>query len=183
MSFHLDAHGNVEPEFARTIGALAEAFGQTVTAMRIKLYARALEDVPLVAVKAACAQAVREARFFPAVAELRHYLSASPDERALLAWGAFAQAAADVGSYRPLLVEDGAAAEALVATFGSWPDYCALTEIAVASRKAEFLAAYREAIRNGRPAVARTLAGALGTTDAPGLLTAGGHVKALPERT
>lgn len=146
---HLDARGDVEPEFARMVGGLAEAFGQTVTAMRIKLYAKALEDLPLADVRAACARALRECRFFPSAAELRGHVEPSVDDAALLAWVGFQRAAGRLGSYNSVAVDDGAAASALVSVFGGWPEYCALTDVAVAAQRQAFMAAYRAARRGG----------------------------------
>ena len=168
---HLDEHGQVEPEFGQIIGGLAEAFGVKITAMRIKLYARALEDVTLEDVKTACMKALRESTFFPVPAELRKYVTPSGEDAALIAWSGFASAASSIGSWRTLQVDDGAAAEALVAVFGSWPHYCSLPEVAVASRRAEFIAAYRQARRGPLPP--RLLVGQLGADPEPAVLRLG----------
>jgi hypothetical protein len=160
VSHHLDDRRQVEPDFAKAIGGLAEAYGTALTAMRIQLYAAALGDLDLQTVRQCCSRALKACKFFPSAAELRSFAQATDDDRASLAWAGFAQAAGDIGAWSSLEVVDGAAAAALVATFGSWPEYCALADIAVATKRHEFLAAYRQALRDGHY-VSTRLAGAL----------------------
>ena len=62
------------------------------------------------------------------------------------------------GAYQSIELEDGAAAEALLAVFGSWPSFCEMEEgPALALKRQEFMAAYRQAVR--RKTEARRLPG------------------------
>lgn len=172
-------------DFERLIIGLCEAYGHKPTAARIALYERALSDLTVAELKGACLRAVRESKFFPTIAELRSHVEPGTDDAALLAWTALQQAQATVGAYSSLVVEDGAAGAALVAVFGSWPEFCGLPDVAVQAHKAEFMAAYRQARRSHDRGVAR-LPGALdaGTAAQPdgtavwaGLITAAGDVQ------
>lgn len=131
----------------KLIAGLCEAYGQKPSAARVRLYLRALSDLSYEELRDACARVVRESTFFPSVAELRRHVEPATDDSALLAWSAVQQAASQVGSYSSLLLEDGAAAAALVAVFGSWPEFCGRSDIEMATRQKEFMAAYRQARR------------------------------------
>ena len=157
---HIDERGRVEPQFALAIGAMFEARGKEATDGQIKMYARALDALPLEAVAEACVRSHRDLEFFPTPQALLKLAGGGTEDRALLAWAAFERAAADAGAYSSLEVEDGAAAEALLAVCGSWPEFCAVPEgPASAIKRQEFLAAYRRATARARPP--RRLAGLL----------------------
>jgi hypothetical protein len=169
----------VDERFAALMVALAEAFGGRLTEQRIRLYAQALGDLPLAQVELAVQRGIRESRYFPSVAELRAFVQPTGDEAALLAWSGFQRAAADVGAWASLVVEDPCAAEALEAVFGSWPEYCSLEGPAVGARRQEFVAAYRASQRKVRPAASVTLTGWC-EAGWVGHLTTGGEVRRLP---
>ena len=149
MNLYVDAAGNVTDEFAALLVRLASAYPTTgkLSEASIRTYARALGDVPWAALTAACARAVKESRFYPSVAELRAYVEGTAEDAALIAWASLATAAEDLGAYVDVELADPATARALVAVFGSWPNYCAAADRDVAARRAEFLAAYRAAHR------------------------------------
>jgi hypothetical protein len=178
----------VTDEFGDVLVKLAEAYGTTLTAGRVKLYAAALADVPLPVLRLACARAVRACRFFPTVAELLAQVQPTAEDAALVAWTGLQQAAADIGAYASLEVDDAAAAEALTTVFGSWPEFCALPDVAHGAKRAEFLAVYRHARRTARPG-GRVLPGlcaqgAFGGDPAAcwmGRLEAGGTVRPIRE--
>ncbi len=140
-----DVH--VDTEFAKELVILAEAFGARLTEARIRIYAEALGDLTIEQVRTARRRAVQECQYFPQAAELLRLVRPTTDDAALLAWTGLQHAASSVGAYAPLVVEDAYAAEAFVRVFGSWPAYCALEDIAVAAKRQEFLAAYRDAKR------------------------------------
>lgn len=180
---HTHKNGAVTQEFASLMGMLAEAYGQTITSSRIRIYAASLFDVPIETVKVAASQAIRECKFFPSPAELRGFVAPSREDRAMVAWVAFGQAASSVGAYASVEVEDGAAAHALEQVFGSWANFCAMEDgPALAHRRQEFLAAYRVAATE--PQSPRRLTGLLPQPD-PALAAhtwiariSGGHVRA-----
>lgn len=175
------AHPAVSPEFARALVALAEAYGTELTAARIRLYWQALFDLEGDRLQAAFRAAVRECKFFPSAAELRALAAGTTDDAALLAFGAFQRAASRFGSYMSLVVHDHAAAHALQATFGSWPSYCELEDIAVAAKRQEFCAAYRQARREqaqGHPVALMGLTD--GNVGMAGLMRASGELSVIP---
>jgi hypothetical protein len=63
-----------EREFAMALAMLAEAFGEKgLTPVRIEAYHRSLTDVPIGVLNNAVTAAIKSAKFFPRVAELREY--------------------------------------------------------------------------------------------------------------
>ena len=146
MSYLID--GAVDEEFARLMVVVAAATNTQLTEARIRAYAQDLGDVPFEALKVAFLKARRETNFFPSLAEIRRQIGPSADDAALIAWTALGNAASAAGAYASIEVEDGAAAEALLAVFGSWPEFCELKEgPALALKRQEFLAFYRSARR------------------------------------
>lgn len=139
--------------------AMAEAYQNVkLTPEGIKIYASALNDLSLAEVRNGFSQAVRECKFWPTVAEIRAYVTPSADDAALVAWSGLQQAAREVGSYGSLDVEDGCAATALLTVFNSWPQFCQTEEgPELGAKKAEFLAAYRQAKRGAQAPVTRLL--------------------------
>lgn len=139
---------------------LAEALNTKLTEARIRIYAQLLSDVPTSDLKLAFHRAANErpSGFFPSPGELRKYVNGTEEDDAILAWAGLRRAASVVGSYSSLEVSDGAAAAALEAVFGSWPEFCLEEEgPAMHARRQEFLAAYRAARRAAAPP--RRLAG------------------------
>ena len=168
---------DVTPQFAKLMVTLAAAYTTAqakLSEAQIRVYFAALSDIPHDQLASACLRAVRENQWFPTCAELRRFVEASPEDRALLAWNGLQTAAAEVGAYASLELEDVCAAEALCQVFGSWPGYCALDSRDVSQRKSDYLAAYRAARRSAQPPVAAVAL--------PGLCqTLGTPASALPE--
>lgn len=145
--------GNVTPEFTRLIVAIAEGYPTTgnLSEGTIRIYAWALGDYTVEQIRGAFLRLFKEGSgFFPSTVEILKQLGAtSSDDAALLAWAQFRQAAADVGGYASLEVEDAAAAQALLDVFGSWHAYCEEEEgPAMAMKRKEFLAAYRRRLHS-----------------------------------
>lgn len=168
--------GDVTPEFTRLLVQIAEGYPTTghLSEGTIRIYAWALGDYTVDQVRDACLRLFRTGSgFFPSTVEiLRQLGSTSNDDAGLLAWARFRQAAADIGAYASLEVEDAAAAEALTQVFGSWHAYCEEAEgPALAEKRKEFLAAYRVArALDGTPRVRRLF----------GLLESGGRYAPTP---
>lgn len=79
--------------FATIIGALGEAFRQTISPATILAYEWGLEGIPPEAIERAAKQAMRISKFMPTPAELRELAGEIPPQcRAVLAWDAFAKA-------------------------------------------------------------------------------------------
>jgi hypothetical protein len=75
-------------EFLRVLLATWAAFtsAQPLSDPAIEAYWAGLQDLDYEDFKTGAMRAIRECRFFPTVAELRHFSRQSPDERAVLAW-------------------------------------------------------------------------------------------------
>lgn len=143
--------GGVDASFAEMMTKLAAAWGTLLTEARIRIYAKALGDVEFRIVAAAASRSIRELKYFPTVSELRSFIAPSTDDSALIAWTAFGKAAETVGAYVSVDVDDGAAAFALAAVFGSWSAFCATEDgPGLALKRQEFMAAYRNAARTRR---------------------------------
>lgn len=171
----LDKQGNVREWFAKVIFETAEAYGIKLTEARIRLYAADLGDLEMAQVAAAFRRCRREGSgFFPSIAELRRHVTATPDDRALLAWSAMEQAAERVGAYQSIEFEDPAAARALTMVFGSWPSWCQHeTGPELLVKRQQFLAAYREARRHEAAGAA--------PIRLSGLLESAGNYQRLPQ--
>jgi len=144
--------GAVDGRFAELMVTLAESLGVRLTEARIRLYAHLLGDVTIDDLRVAFGRAARErtSGFFPTVGELRSFLGPTVDDGALIAWTALGRAAAEAGAYATIEFEDALAASALVDVFGSWAAFCATEDgPALALKRQEFLAAYRQARRVG----------------------------------
>jgi len=191
-------NGEVSPEFARFVADLAAAFPTTgkPSAATFLAYGYGLADFTVAEIRAAVKRALDAGAlspYFPSLPELRRIVAGSADDAVLLAWAAFRRAADDVGAWASVEIVDAAAAEALVAVFGSWPAFCAEEEgPTLGQRRAEFAAAYRAARRAlGPRAPSRRLPGlceARGTYHGGpgvvrGVIDVGGAVKALPDAT
>jgi hypothetical protein len=143
-------------QFAALCTALAEAFGGQMSAIKLELYWRALDDLPYADISRAASAWMRSGKFFPRPADLREILEGRAEDRAASAYAALWTAARTIDGYASLVVEDGALAFALEATFRSWPAFCGLDlspEMWAAKRK-EFMAAYHAGLmRGGSPQV------------------------------
>lgn len=156
--------GAVTPQFAKMMVWLAEAIGVRVAESTIRIYAEMLGDIEvedLRRVFRAIANEPSDRRtFMPGVPEIRRHLQPTGDDAALLAWTALNAAASDVGAWASIDIEDGAAAEAVQMVFGSWPAFCEMEDgPALAIKRQEFMAAYRQAARVRRAVDAVRLPG------------------------
>ncbi len=77
MTPEVQKSGSADPGWViDQLTILAEAFGTPMTAARLKIYTANLADLTRDALAQAVARALRECKFFPAVAELRELASA-----------------------------------------------------------------------------------------------------------
>ncbi len=78
-----------EPEFRRSVETLAMNFNKALTPQFVNLMLRGLEDLPLEAFKRGCLKALKTAKFFPTVAELRELTAeAVAEAKVEAAWDA-----------------------------------------------------------------------------------------------
>lgn len=148
----------VSEEFGQAMVALAELYGAQLSEEKIRLYADLLADLSFEQIKDAMRRSAQQSRFFPTVAELRAQVVDTQDDKALTQWSGLCRAAEDVGGYQDLYVDDRATATALRAVFGSWGAFCeqCVDGPALAMKRQEFLAAYRQAKR-AEPLVRRAI--------------------------
>lgn len=180
---------DVSQPFAQLMVTLAAAFPSTkLSEAQIRVYFDALGDVPIATLGDVCRRAIKDCTWFPSAAELRRYVAPGTDDAALIAWSALSKAAAIIGGYQSVDIDDPCAASALLLVFGGWPAFCAAEDgPALGQRRQEFLAAYRAARRHVHGAVAPTrLRGLLAGAGQPdrawvGRITAGGEVHATRE--
>jgi hypothetical protein len=169
MSRHLRADGKyATDEFGALLGGLAETVGQRYSSTRIIQYAKLLDDLSIEEVATACRRAASEGNgYLPSPGDLRRYVRPSADEAALVAWSGLTNAAASVGAYAPLAVEDRAAAQALRTVFGGWPEFCSECDGSYAwtQKRIEFVTAYKMAVRLASPAATPPILA--GLTDTP----------------
>lgn len=153
--------GDRDAAFANLMVMLGEAYPSIrLREGTVRVYDAALRDLPIGALRSAVSRAVQESQFFPTVALIRSLAVGTADDAALLAWSALERAAQKVGAWQSLVVEDHRAAQALLDTFGSWPAFCATVEgPALALKRQEFLAAFRQAGRTRAMLPATRLAG------------------------
>lgn len=158
---HTTPEGNVTDAFASLMVRFAAAYPTSpVGAATIKVYARALGDLPIERVEQAFLVVIRESKFFPTIAEIRSRLSPPLQEAAVLAFAALRQAAEDVGAYASIEIDDACAARALLASFGTWPSFCEFEDgPALHTRRQEFIAAYADARRTPHPVSAVRMPG------------------------
>lgn len=156
----------VTDDFAQKMVKLASAWDSRLSEERVRTYAQALNGVAEADVTKAFNRAIRECKWFPSVAELLSFIQPSADDAALLAWTRLNSAAASVGAWAPVEIDDSVAADALVAVFGSWAQFCEHEDgPALGAKRQEFMAAFRQLARMPRRRKATLLPGALG---APG---------------
>lgn len=139
--------GKSSPEFARLMEKLANYYpNASIEAEQVVAYGKALGDIPLERLALAFSRAAQESRTFPSAAVLRSYVVSPTDDAGMLAWARLGELASQAGAWTSIWFEDGAVAQALEMSVGSWPDYCLLTDgPGMAIRRQEFLAAYRAA--------------------------------------
>lgn len=111
--------------FAEIMAGLAITFSADANRVLLQSYWAALQDLELADVRRAAGRALRELKFFPKPVELRELSGAlSLDDRAAVAWGAFAKAAACVGAYSSVAFDDPLI-HATVRNLGGWQALCA----------------------------------------------------------
>jgi len=186
--------GGVTAEFVDVLTRLASAFPTTgkLSELTFRTYAKGLAAYSVEEIRTACARALEDGtlrNFFPSLPEMLGLLRPAADDQAMLAWAALRNAAAIVGAYASIEIEDEAAAVAVELVFGSWPDYCAQEDgPAMHGLRQEFMAVYREVNRR-RTGAARRLPGLCeatgkavrGPTVLAGRLTARGEALTLPD--
>ena len=113
-----------DQKFAEIMSVLGEAFDKPPSPMKIEIYFKALEDLPIERIQEAAVVLLNTKTFstFPLVAEIRESLSgggADLDARALLAWNEAKAAIHDVGNYQSVTFADPIIMQ-IIRTWGGW---------------------------------------------------------------
>jgi len=116
---------NQEREFALLLLGMGELFETPVSHTRAELFARAVEDLPFDAVKAAANAYARSGKFFPKPAELRELVLGDPFDQAELAWSHLLREVKRIGWTGTPMFTDATEERAALGLFGgSWRALC-----------------------------------------------------------
>jgi|GEM_PF-5684442 len=141
--------------FGLALAGTAATFRQEATKALVHGYWMGLKDLEVEQVELGFAQAMRQSRFMPTVAEVRELAGIlSGDDAALIAWETFQKAVSRHGAYASVKFQDRAI-NATVRNLGGWERLCGLPaeEFDKWLRK-DFLAVY--------PTMAKSAAGPAG---------------------
>ena len=120
-----------------------------VTPAGLRLYARAISDIPLADIDRAIDRALAVCEFFPPPAKLRELAGvARPEDAAVHAWGVAFAAIGEHGAYRSVAFEDPLITAA-VRHLGGWEVFCGMTSDDVPFRRRDFERAYAAFARSG----------------------------------
>lgn len=119
-----------EQDFHDLMQGLGETYGEPVSAMRMELYWRALEDLSIEAVRTAANVHARTSKFFPRPSEIRDLIGGDVNDRAELGWMAvvalvrrYGYPGADGRGKAPEF-PDEATRRAALELFGGWASLC-----------------------------------------------------------
>lgn len=110
--------------FSAAMGALGEAYGESISELRALTYFDALSDLAIEDVLIAVRSLVRTSQFFPRPIAIREAVHGRPDDLTETAWLAWRHAARRIGGSASIVVADPVLAATLLAIFGSWPKAC-----------------------------------------------------------
>jgi hypothetical protein len=110
--------------FAELMLGISETFSHPVSDTVMELYFRALQDLPLEALRVAATIHVRTAKFFPRPAELREAIEGSTEDAAEIAWVTLLRLVRSVGYYGTPTWTDDATRRAALELFGGWQALC-----------------------------------------------------------
>ena len=114
-----------DKRFLFVMGILAEEFGQEAGEFKIKIYAKALEDIPVEDIERAAWDIIqtRTTASFPKVAEIRERLKGRTEDIAVIALDKLERAMARIGAYKSVQFDDPLI-HACVSSLGGWPRLC-----------------------------------------------------------
>jgi len=131
--------------------ALREEFTpkDDISPMKMEIYFKALDDLSIEDVEKATWHLIRTRTVasFPKVAEIREAVTGNIDDRATLAYDAFARGKSQTGAYDSVSFEDRII-HAVIRAMGGWKDVCLITEDEWKFRRKEFIDTYKALSRN-----------------------------------
>jgi len=138
-------------EFGTHLTALLETFGQEGTKALLLGYWHGLNDLPIVVVKDAIGQALRQCERLPRPAELRKLVGQqiTPESKAIAAWSEATKAVSVHGPYKSVAFQDRIV-NAVVRHLGGWPNFCSrLTESEEQWVRKDFMRVYQTYVVGG----------------------------------
>lgn len=138
-------------ELIERLNGLAELYDKKISPAVHQIWFNSLKDLELVPVLEAMNHLVCTSKYMPKPSEVRDLVCGDAASASETAWIAWREAAAKVGGYSSLLIEDPVLAETLTAMFGSWVKACAaeFSEEMWSAKRKEFERVYRVmALRN-----------------------------------
>lgn len=120
-------HENNE-KFLFVMAALAEASGQDCSDFKVKIYAKALEDIPVESIEKAAWGIINTRTFasFPKVGEIREHLQGGKaDDLSVVALDVLEKSMSRHGKYRSVVFNDPYIM-ATVHSMGGWPKLCSM---------------------------------------------------------
>jgi len=131
--------------FTFCMAALGEAFSQEITPLKIEIYFKALQDLPIDDIERATWEIIntRATASFPKVAEIRQAISGNLEDKAMLALEKVEKAMREVGAYRTVVFDDPVIHMVIESFDGGWPGLCAIPEREWKFARKDFLKLYQ----------------------------------------
>lgn len=138
-------------KFLFLMAALGEAFSQEASEQKIKIYARALQDLKIEDIEKAVWNIIRTrtTATFPKIAEIRELVHGDPDEQALLALVKLEESIQKHGYYTSVVFVDKTIHMAVEA-LGGWQGISVMTSEEWKWKRKEFLDLYKVFSKNPR---------------------------------
>lgn len=150
-----------DERFVFIMAALAEASGQELSEMKVRIYAKALEDLPIADIERAAWEIIKTRKFatFPKVAEIREAIHGNPEDRAIIALDKLEKAMREVGGYQSVCFDDPVIHMAVDSFSGGWPAICNMPHEEWKWARKEFVTLYQTFTHQPKHEVAPRLTG------------------------
>lgn len=118
-----------DPAFLAAMAALGDAVSQDLSDTKLKIYAKALEDIPVADIERACWRLIRTrtTATFPKVGEIHEAVHGRADDQAMLALEKLENTISRIGGYDSVIFDDPVI-HATIQAFGGWIALCDLSK-------------------------------------------------------
>lgn len=112
--------------FIEVMSALGEASGQESTPFKEKIYAQALEDMPIEAIEQAAWAIIKTRTFstFPKIGEIREMIGGKTEDQAQVQASIVWQSIQRYGAVRSVVFDDPVTMAVILQGFGGWQKLC-----------------------------------------------------------